>query len=64
MIEEKLNDMSYLFDKCSSLKKVKFFFTRIGAMFQLCEELEYIDLSCYNTSNVNHPMFEYNFLLI
>ena len=46
IIEEKINDLSYLFNNCSSLKKIEFFSfetiqaTKTVAMFQLCEELE------------------------
>ena len=58
IIEEKLNDMSYMFNKCSSLKEIHFFsvdtsqVTKMVAMFQLCSELENLDLTCFNTSNV------------
>ena len=58
IVEEKLVNMSYLFNKCKSLKKVEFFSfetiqcTNMRAMFQLCEELEYLDLSNFITSNV------------
>ena len=59
IIEEKLYDMSYMFNKCSSLKNINFFsvetsqVTKMGAMFQFCSELEYLDLTSFNISNVN-----------
>ena len=58
ILEEKINDLSYLFNKCSTLKNIEFFSfetiqaTKMVAMFQLCNELEYLDLSNFNTSNV------------
>ena len=58
IIEEKLNNMSYMFDKCNSLKEIKFHFVetiqvnRMRALFEDCNELEYLDLSNFNTSNV------------
>ena len=58
IIEEKINNLSYLFNKCSSLKKIEFFSfekikaTKTVAMFQLCEELDYLDLTDFNISNV------------
>ena len=59
IIEEKLNDMSYMFNKCSSLKRINFFsvetvqVTKMRALFQFCSELEYLDLTSFNISNVN-----------
>ena len=59
IFEEKLINMSYMFNECSSLKHVQFFSgellqaTKIGAMFQMCSELECIDLTNFNTSNVD-----------
>ena len=56
--EENLCDMSFLFNKCSTLKKIEFFnFESIHpkkmlAMFQECHLLEYLDLSNLDTSNV------------
>ena len=58
IIEGNLNNMSYLFNKCISLKKVEFFSfeniraTKMIATFQMCEQLEYLDISNLNTSNV------------
>ena len=58
VIEENLCDMSFLFNKCSTLKKIEFFnFESIHpkkmlAMFQECHLLEYLDLSNLDTSNV------------
>ena len=51
--------MNLLFYKCKTLKKVEFFnvvtsqVTQMAAMFQLCIELEYLDLSNFDTSKVN-----------
>ena len=65
IIEEKLNNMNYLFNKCKTLKKVEFFnidtsqVIQMVAMFQLCTELEYLDLSSFDTSKVND--FQYIF---
>ena len=53
IIEGYLNKMSYLFNKCGSLKKVEFFSfeniqpDKMDTMFQLCEELEYLNNSIY-----------------
>ena len=58
IIEEKLNNMSYMFDKCNSLKEIKFHFVetvqvnRMRSLFENCNELEYLDLTSFNTSNV------------
>ena len=60
IIEEKLNDMSNIFNNCSSLKKIEFIsvfteeVTNMSGMFEGCTELEYIDLSVFNTINVNN----------
>ena len=58
IVEEKLYNMSFMFNLCSSLKKVEFISLETSqvinmlAMFQECNELEYLDLSDFNTSNV------------
>ena len=58
LIEEKLNDMSNMFKECSSLKEINFVSvdtTKVIKMigtFEGCKELEYLDLSNFNTSNV------------
>ena len=50
VIEENLSDMSFLFNKCCSLKKIQFYnfdtihATKMSAMFQACDKLEYLDL--------------------
>ena len=60
IIEEKLNYMSNNFNNCSSLKKIEFVsvyageVTDMSGMFQKCSELEYIDLSNFDTSNVKN----------
>ena len=66
IIEEKLNNMSYMFNNCSSLKEINFIsletdkVINMSAMFQLCSELEYIDLSNFNTSNVTDMGWMFN----
>ena len=63
IIEEKLNNLSYLFYKCSSLKKVNFIsfetsqVNKMRAMFVECFELEELDLSNFDTSNVTDMAF-------
>ena len=58
IIEEKLNNMSFMFNNCTSLKEINFIqfetdkVTKMNSMFQECNELEYLDLSNFNTSNV------------
>ena len=58
IIEGQLTNMSFMFNLCSSLKKVEFIsidtsiVTNMRAMFQECNELEYLDLTNFNTSNV------------
>ena len=58
IIEGKLNNMSLMFNDCSSLRKIEFIsfetsqVTNMKGMFQECNELEYLDLSNFNTSNV------------
>ena len=54
-----VNDMVGMFNKCNKLKKIeginKFItnkVTNMSAMFQSCCELEYLDLSNFDTSNV------------
>ena len=50
--------MSFMFNNCSSLKKVEFIsidttkVTNMSLMFQGCSELEYLDFSNIDTSNV------------
>ena len=66
IIEKKLNDMSFMFSNCLSLKQVQFIFpkseevTDMESMFTNCEELEYIDLSNFNTINVNNMEYMFN----
>ena len=56
--EEKLNNMSFIFNKCSSVKEIIFNsfetdnVTNMKAMFQFCNKLEKLDLSNFNTSKV------------
>ena len=66
IIEEKLTNMSFLFNKCSSLKQVEFIsfdtsqVTEMVAMFQKCEALEYLDLSKFDTANVTNMECMFN----
>ena len=59
----KLNDMSYMFTDCSSLKTIEFIsldtsqVTKMNSMFLGCTELESLDLSTFNTSNVTEMKF-------
>ena len=58
LIEGKLDDMSFMFNECSSLKEIKFInfdttqVSKMFGLFRLCKGLEYLDLSNFNTSNV------------
>ena len=66
IIEGELNDMSYMFNNCSSLIQVVFnsIDTRkvnnMQAMFYECRELEYLDLSNFDTSNVTLMSFMFH----
>ena len=58
IIEEKLNNISFMFNKCSTLKSIDFIsfeidkVTDMDGKFQECNELEYLDLSNFKTSKV------------
>ena len=58
VIEENLNDMSFIFNNCTSLKEINFFSVdtfqvkKMRNMFQDCHELKYLVLSNFNTTNV------------
>ena len=66
IVEGKLTNMSYIFIKCESLKKVEFIsidtskVTSMNQMFSGCNSLESVDLYNFNTSNVENmeKMFE------
>ena len=66
IIEKELNNMSYLFYKCSSIKEINFIsikttqVNKMRAMFVECFELEYLDLSNFDTSNVTDMAFMFN----
>ena len=66
IIEGKLNNMSYMFNQCSSLKYIYFIsfetdqVINMKAMFQECNELEYLDLSNFNTINVTDMSWMFN----
>ena len=59
-IEDNLNDMSFLFNNCLSLKEINFIsfqtddVKNMKAMFQSCQKLESLDLSNFNTSKVTN----------
>ena len=58
IVEGKLTNLSYMFHKCSSLKKIEFIsfdtseVANMEEMFSECNGLEYLDLSNFNTSKV------------
>ena len=66
IIEEKLNNLSFMFKNCSSLKEISFNsfktdkVTKMKAMFLQCNELEYLDLSNFDTSYVTDMGFMFN----
>ena len=63
IIEKNLNNTSFMFSKCSSLKEIEFIsfdttdVTNMNSMFKGCYELEYLDLTTFNTTNVNDMGF-------
>jgi len=55
----KASDMGFIFNKCHKLKEIKGIdkfntnqVTNVSTMFKGCNELEYLDLSNFDTSNV------------
>ena len=58
IIKGKLNNMSFIFNNCSTLKKIEFNsiktddVTNMKSMFQSCYNLDNVDLSNFNTSKV------------
>ena len=66
LIEEKLINMSFMFNECSSLKEINFInvetiqVTKMRTIFQLCTELEYLDLTSFNTSNITDMGWMFN----
>ena len=58
IIEEKINNMSFMFNQCKTLKEIEFIsmenalITNMKAIFQECNELEYLNLYDFNASNV------------
>ena len=64
--EEKLNNMSFMFNQCSSLKMIEFIsfdtsqVTNMEFIFSQCIELEYVDLTNFNTSNITDMSFMFN----
>ena len=65
-IEGKLNNMSFLFNNCLSLKEINFISFKtddannMKAMFQSCQKLENLDLSNFNTSKVTNMACMFN----
>ena len=60
--------MGYMFNKCNKLKEIKGInkfntnkVTNMRGMFELCNELEYLDLSIFDTSNVTNMEFMFNY---
>ena len=60
-------NMAYMFNECSKLKGIKgleqFITNKViimNTMFQSCFELEYLDLSSFNTANVNNMSYMFN----
>ena len=66
MIEQRLTNMGFLFNKCSALKQIDFIsfdtsqVTNMKGMFQGCNELEYLNLSNFDTSNVTDMGLMFN----
>ena len=58
IIEEKLNNMNFMFYNCESLKKIEFIsfdtsnVINMNSMFEGCKNLEDLDVSNFDTSNV------------
>ena len=59
-----VTDMSWMFNQCHKLKEIKGInnfntikVKNINSMFQRCNELEYLDLSNFNTFNVTDMEF-------
>ena len=65
-VQQKLNDMSFIFNNCSTLQKVEFFsietdnVTSMKEMFQSCYKLENVDLTNFNTVNVTNMSRMFN----
>jgi len=62
-----VTNMSYMFNKCKKLKEIKGMdkfntinLTTTYAMFQFCNEIEKIDLSGFDTSNVTNMSYMFN----
>ena len=62
-----VTNMGYMFNKCKKLKEIKgmnHFNTAnlksTFAMFQICTELEHVDLSNFDTSNITNMSFMFN----
>ena len=63
----KVNDMGYMFSRCEKLKEIKGInklntsnVTIMRSMFQKCSNIEYLDLSNFDTSKVNDISFMFN----
>ena len=66
IIEEKINDLSCIFNDCTPLKQIQFInpqtekVNQMIGMFNGCKKLESVDLSGFDTSNVNDFDFMFN----
>ena len=65
-IQNKLNDLSFLFNNCSTLKAIDFIsfetdnVTNMKVMFQSCHKLENLNLTYFNTSKVTNMTKMFN----
>ena len=62
-----ITNMSFMFNHCHKLKEIKginkFNTNKViamNSMFQLCKELEYLDLTNFDTSHVTNMSFMFN----
>ena len=65
-IEGKIRNLSFMFNKCSSLKNIEFIsletseVTNMDGMFMGCSNLEFIDLSSFDTSKVTSMKYMFD----
>ena len=70
IIEKELINMCFMFNNCTSLKKIEFIsidtsqVTNMALMFNECNELEYLDLTNLDTSNVTRMELMFIYVLI
>ena len=66
IINENLKNCSFIFNQCSTLKKINFInfktdqVTSLNSMFNECNILEYLDLSNFDTKNVTDMRWMFN----